>query len=820
VINAPDTDKVKPIALARQVVGLSMPLRMKKLSIYGMGIFVVLLLSMSLAPASLVAAQGEQTRGLTVKVGATRQESDANRDVQLWAVLIGIARYKNGDQTIGGSQIPNLKSAADDAQAMYEFLRSPEGGGFVPESEGGHMVLLKDEQATKAAVVRALATLKRSKPDDYFVIYIAAHGTITPQLDPRSNKTEIAPYFIMHDTDPLSIGETGLRMLEFQEIVKQIPARKGLVLSDTCHSAGVQLAGRGLHVTDTKLANNNLIKAMESIEGVGFISAADQTELSYESDERGVFTQCLLQGLGGSADSDRDGMVTFVELKNYLREEVPKCTDGKQHPFFNTTTLEANNIPLSIVHYPEAGNRNGSAAGDGLLILRSPDVDGVSVAVDGQQIATLNTSTERVVRVPSGNRMLSFTKGTMKRNLQATVQPGKSTVVEINLTFSRDEDDDLAGRNEQQTNVYLSEDKEPSQEAKDLFYKGVDSFNRQKFQEAADLLNRAIRANGNAYADAFVYRGRAQQSLGRDEAAVADYQAVLALRPSDYQVRTLLADAKFRAGHDKEEVVRDLKDIILHHPNDDFARVVYADVLLTRRDLIGAEKQVRRAITIRRRSPPAHMILAEALTYQDSKSKQQEAVDEAEKALSLLTELSQKQVSLARGLKGLSISHIIFGGGRYINSAAMSEAHYLAAKAIDNLVNREDAPPDTASLLDRARTHIQESIKLAQGDKRRLMLALDTSAKTYFLKGDDAGTIRDAEQALKIIDATPQLTGYAEPHYVLSLAYENGQKYAKAYEHLKKYIDLSRSSMSPDDLKEKEDRLEKLRQSREANRQK
>src|ERR1044072_4533967 len=75
-------------------------------------------------------AQDQQQRGLKVKVGATRTEMTSGRakDVQLWAVLIGISRFKNGDQDVGGMPIQNLLSAADAAQAIYEFLRSEEGG--------------------------------------------------------------------------------------------------------------------------------------------------------------------------------------------------------------------------------------------------------------------------------------------------------------------------------------------------------------------------------------------------------------------------------------------------------------------------------------------------------------------------------------------------------------------------------------------------------------------------------------------------------------------------------------------------------------------
>src|SRR5688572_28100855 len=79
--------------------------------------------------------QDERARELKIKVGATPEESKGGSDVQLWGVVIGVSRYKNGDQTTKEGQIPNLKNAGDDALTVYDFLRSPNGGNFKDASE-------------------------------------------------------------------------------------------------------------------------------------------------------------------------------------------------------------------------------------------------------------------------------------------------------------------------------------------------------------------------------------------------------------------------------------------------------------------------------------------------------------------------------------------------------------------------------------------------------------------------------------------------------------------------------------------------------------
>jgi len=56
------------------------------------------------------------------------------------------------------------------------------------------MIMLKDEQATRTNVERVLNSLKQARPDDFFVIYIAAHGALIPTTDPKTSITEEVPY--------------------------------------------------------------------------------------------------------------------------------------------------------------------------------------------------------------------------------------------------------------------------------------------------------------------------------------------------------------------------------------------------------------------------------------------------------------------------------------------------------------------------------------------------------------------------------------------------------------------------------------------------
>ncbi len=559
------------------------------------------LLSFFLFTFALIAFAQTRERGLAIKVGTTKEDVAAKREVNLWAVVIGVSRYKFGDQNVDGNQISNLKNAAEDATEIYKFLRSNEGGNF-PES---NISLLVDEQASKANIEAALEKLKQSKPDDYFVVFIAAHGVIW-QEPGTTGRTEEHPYFVLYDTDPRTISKTGLRMEAFKRTVNSIPAKKGLVISDTCHSAGVMLdsGSRGLAVTQR--ANNQWLDTLKDIpRGIGYLSAADQNESSMEKDElgHGVFTYCLLEAVQGNADFDADGKVTFEELRTYVRDEVPKMTNNRQHPQYATTMLSANQLPLSVVSYPEVG-KCSSAAPCGTLRITNPEIDGVTVAVDGKPVGTLTSGSQRTIRVPVGTRNLTLAKGGKQQTQAAEVKPNQTTSYEINAAFTQSDQESVVETTNQQNQIYLDEEKTPNKDAEKKLQEGVDLFNKQKYREAIAVFNEAVRLNGGGYHQAFTYRGRAEQSLGLKEDAIKSFTEATRVRPTDYQTKTLLAEAKFNAGRNTEEVVNDLRAINKRYPLYDFAYVVLGDVLFARGDKIGAEKALRKAIGINPKFPP------------------------------------------------------------------------------------------------------------------------------------------------------------------------------------------------------------------------
>lgn len=785
-----------------------------------------LLLALLLPAAFRTTEAQTRERGLKIRVGATNGEMSSTNSppVGLWAVLIGVSRYQFGDQDLDGNHISNLKHAAEDADSMREFLMSPEGGGFRED----HIFSLLDEAATRANVVAALAKLKQAKPNDFFVIYIAAHGSIIPTVDPKTNTARDIPYFLLYDSDLREPEKTALRMEAFRQTVDGLEARKGLVLSDTCYSGGVQLIGRG--VDDSTVANQRYLDLMNKIpQGVGFISAARQTERSYEKDDfnHGVFTYCLVEGLSGAGDGNEDGKVTFDEIVQYLDERVPQMTANKQHPYASTTAVEANYLALSVVTYANLAAK-GPKGGFGLLKIRVPDIDGVEVAIDDKPEATLQKGVTRAFRVPAGAHRLLFSKAGTKREWPTRVEAGKSYPFTVNFAFSESglADDTLTDPGEQ-VNVYLPPDVKAPKDAEDLLRQGVDLFNRQDYKKAVEKLNQAndkfdskSRADGGNYAEALVYRGRAEQSLGLEKEAVKSFQRALQLRPSDYETKTLLAEARFNAVANLDQVERDLREVTNAHPDFAFARVVLADLLHYLGKPRQAEWELRLAINDDPSYPAAYLALADALTYQASPDKQKEAIKNAEKALELFKKVSEKKVKFSTGLKRLSISHVIFGHANYANNNVMAEAHHMLAKTRTRFVqfnSRKLSAQEKAGYLDAARLGLNEALTLAQKlpEKRRLALVLETSSMNHFLKGELPATIEDGKQALKVAAAFPEMKDLPDVHLTLYGAYKSSQDFAKAAENLQKYIDAG--GLSPNELTNRKQEVTNLMNKARAN---
>jgi hypothetical protein len=204
---------------------------------------------------------------------------------RIYGVFVGISDY--------GTRASDLPYTADDARRMERALA---GNGMRPSDS----TLLVDRQATRAALQRAIADVARTAtPDDTFVLFYSGHGSR------RSRSTSQAAEADGQD-ETLSLYDDDVVDDELAQWLSPVRARHSLIVLDSCFSGGFQ---------------KDLITAPHTRMGL-FSSEEDVTSSIASKFEAGgylahFFAEAIADRRG---DMDEDGVITAIELSQYLRE--------------------------------------------------------------------------------------------------------------------------------------------------------------------------------------------------------------------------------------------------------------------------------------------------------------------------------------------------------------------------------------------------------------------------------------------------------------------------------------------------------------------
>ena len=257
---------------------------------------------------------------------------DMKDSVALWVLAIGVSKY--ADERI------SLQYADHDAQKIAQLLKTQEGLLF---NEVFTQVLV-NEQATREGILQSMSRfLGQASEEDVVLIFLAGHGLQDRQTDTY--------YFVPHNASTEDLIVAGLPMPMFDEVCKRLQrnVRKLILWLDTCHAGAMSVAARGVN------AGEDLAEALSQAEGQYVLSASKAGEESYENEQyrfegedraHGAFTYSLLRGLQGEA-ADEGGVVWISDLFSHVSKEVPRLTEGKQHPY---SQGQGTNMPLFVVH--------------------------------------------------------------------------------------------------------------------------------------------------------------------------------------------------------------------------------------------------------------------------------------------------------------------------------------------------------------------------------------------------------------------------------------------------------------------------------------
>jgi WD40 repeat protein/uncharacterized caspase-like protein len=244
---------------------------------------------------------------------------------RLFVLAVGLNDYAD----------PNIRLnlAVPDAQALSDALAKA-GKNLYASVE---VTLLRDAEVTPDRLNAAFAALAgKVQPSDTFVFFLAGHG-----------KTIDGRYYFMPQTTTLESvraimarggGEAkaraeaelrnvvihqGIAQEQWQSWFASIPARRSVLLFDTCESGSLTEEGRDTRALERDAANGRLAQAT----GRSILTAAsDDQEANEGYRGHGLFTYNVLEALE-RADSDHNGKIDVTELAAYVYAEVSALSE-------------------------------------------------------------------------------------------------------------------------------------------------------------------------------------------------------------------------------------------------------------------------------------------------------------------------------------------------------------------------------------------------------------------------------------------------------------------------------------------------------------
>ena len=246
------------------------------------------------------------------------------------ALVIGVGSYgpnpplsASGDEKRPG----DVPITTADAEAVVAILTDPRYCGYPTKQ----VKLLHDGEATRERILAELDRLAATTgPDDTVFVFYAGHGEYDAEQHfcLTTNDTRL-------DKDHKVIAKSGVREDELLRRIKQIPARRALLVFNSCHAGDLSpdaLGGSAAPPTDSGKALPEALATALLGTGQGrvLIAACRQDEKSYfrRSDTRTFFGAALAEGLEGVGVPNRRGYISVFDLYEHVYTTV--STRAKQ----------------------------------------------------------------------------------------------------------------------------------------------------------------------------------------------------------------------------------------------------------------------------------------------------------------------------------------------------------------------------------------------------------------------------------------------------------------------------------------------------------
>jgi WD40 repeat protein len=242
-------------------------------------------------------------RSISAIVNVTQSE----RQPTLYVLAAGITNYRDHSLNDG------VKFAASDARDLTALLQQQTQGLYSATAP----YLLVDSQATRENIGKAIGEIAaKIQPSDVFVMYLAGHGTAI------QGDYYFVPWGVTY-TSENALMHQSLDTEAIRKLLASIPAKKTLLLLDTCGSGAIA----GSRGPGDKAA----IGKLSRISGRAILAASETEQMALEGyGGHGVFTFALLEALAKAPMNER-GEIEVSRLADYVIERVPSITEEHWH---------------------------------------------------------------------------------------------------------------------------------------------------------------------------------------------------------------------------------------------------------------------------------------------------------------------------------------------------------------------------------------------------------------------------------------------------------------------------------------------------------
>jgi uncharacterized caspase-like protein len=245
-----------------------------------------------------------------------RTRSSIAPGARLHLLAIGVSDYGDAARHL------KLDYAKKDAEDIANALLSTQTSLYADVIAQ----VLRDKEATKAGILRGLATLRQNMAagepgQDLAVVHFSGHGAMIDDTF----------YLLPHGVDardPIGVTASALPITMLRDELRKIGEHgRVLVFLDACRSGAATADGREI------AANATALRTALATANVTVLTSSEGGELSREDEAwgNGAFTEILLDALTQS-DDDRNGLISVTELVNYLATHVPRLTANLQTP--------------------------------------------------------------------------------------------------------------------------------------------------------------------------------------------------------------------------------------------------------------------------------------------------------------------------------------------------------------------------------------------------------------------------------------------------------------------------------------------------------